>query len=223
MDGTNLKIDSGRSRVRSHPTRYGGVLFRSRLEARWAAFFDLAGWRWEYEPTDEHGWVPDFFLLPPSGDAIAVEVKPIEWPNDMEKMEEVYKTRPDLEKVRRHTAHDRLVVGAFMPDIYAKYGGHGPTWDACRKVFGLLVSEGWSDGKGGIVPWAEPAVMYEGYGRALDFSAMYGLYQYRMGGEGYRQFKDLERETLDRLWREAGNRTQWRGGAPARRVSLFDD
>ena len=35
--------------MRSHPTTYADVKFRSRLEARWAAFFDLAGWRWEYE------------------------------------------------------------------------------------------------------------------------------------------------------------------------------
>jgi hypothetical protein len=42
------------------PTRYGGVQFRSRLEARWAAFFDLAGWRWQYEPIDLAGWIPDF-------------------------------------------------------------------------------------------------------------------------------------------------------------------
>lgn len=44
----------------SHPTWYGAVRFRSRLEARWAAFFDLQGWRWEYEPLDLLGWTPDF-------------------------------------------------------------------------------------------------------------------------------------------------------------------
>ena len=39
---------------------YANVLFRSRLEARWAAFFDLIGWNWEYEPIDLEGWTPDF-------------------------------------------------------------------------------------------------------------------------------------------------------------------
>lgn len=29
------------------PTTYQHTLFRSRLEARWAAFFDLVGWRFE--------------------------------------------------------------------------------------------------------------------------------------------------------------------------------
>lgn len=49
------------------PTRYKGILFRSRLEARWAAFFDLAGWKWEYEPFDLNGWIPDFRVTFPCG------------------------------------------------------------------------------------------------------------------------------------------------------------
>jgi hypothetical protein len=32
--------------------RYAGVRFRSRLEARWAGFFDGIGSRWNYEPFD---------------------------------------------------------------------------------------------------------------------------------------------------------------------------
>ena len=30
--------------IKAIPTTYAGVRFRSRLEARWAAFFDLCGW-----------------------------------------------------------------------------------------------------------------------------------------------------------------------------------
>lgn len=59
------------------------LLFRSRLEARWAAFFDLAGWKWEYEPIDLNGWTPDFRITFPcshsecSGNhTLLVEVKP---------------------------------------------------------------------------------------------------------------------------------------------------
>ena len=32
------------------PTEYAGCLFRSRLEARWAVFFDTLNIKWEYEP-----------------------------------------------------------------------------------------------------------------------------------------------------------------------------
>ena len=34
------------------PTVYKGYRFRSRLEARWAVFFDACGAKWEYEPED---------------------------------------------------------------------------------------------------------------------------------------------------------------------------
>jgi hypothetical protein len=59
------------------PTRYNGVKFRSRLEARWAAFFEQCGWPWEYEPFDLEGWIPDFLIKGAS--PCLVEVKPITW------------------------------------------------------------------------------------------------------------------------------------------------
>lgn len=69
--------------IKAHKTFYNGVWFRSRLEARWAAFFDLIGWQWEYEPIDLVGWSPDFRLefqcghseCPPNHVLLA-EVKP---------------------------------------------------------------------------------------------------------------------------------------------------
>jgi len=64
--------------MRAIPTVYRGVRFRSRLEATWAAFFDLVGWEWRYEPIDLAGYIPDFVLYRPG--PILVEVKPIlEW------------------------------------------------------------------------------------------------------------------------------------------------
>lgn len=48
--------------IKAHPTMYNGVMFRSRLEATWAAYFDLMRWEWEYEPIDLVGWVPDFYV-----------------------------------------------------------------------------------------------------------------------------------------------------------------
>jgi hypothetical protein len=45
-------------------TRYKGFHFRSRLEARWAVFFDAMGLQWEYEPEgfdlDGVNYLPDF-------------------------------------------------------------------------------------------------------------------------------------------------------------------
>lgn len=48
-------------------TYYNGYRFRSRLEARWAVFFDEIGVRYEYEPeglvlSDGGHYLPDFYL-----------------------------------------------------------------------------------------------------------------------------------------------------------------
>ena len=48
-------------------TEYKGYRFRSRLEARWAIFFDACGVDWEYEPEgydlgDGLYYLPDFLL-----------------------------------------------------------------------------------------------------------------------------------------------------------------
>jgi hypothetical protein len=65
--------------MKAIPTTYRGIQFRSRLEATWAAFFDAAGWQWEYEPFDMDGWIPDFALASAltAPEPVLVEVKPI--------------------------------------------------------------------------------------------------------------------------------------------------
>ena len=63
-------------------TEYRGYKFRSRLEARWAVFFDALGIKWEYEPEgfefkDGTKYLPDFYL--PGYDSkkgVYCEVKP---------------------------------------------------------------------------------------------------------------------------------------------------
>jgi len=53
--------------IKAIETRYKGYRFRSRLEARWAVFFDAIGMKWEYEvegfDLGVYGWyLPDFWL-----------------------------------------------------------------------------------------------------------------------------------------------------------------
>lgn len=61
--------------IKAIPTVYGARQFRSRLEAKWASFFDQAGWQFEYEPFDLGEWSPDFLLRGKT--QVLVEVKPI--------------------------------------------------------------------------------------------------------------------------------------------------
>ena len=53
--------------IKAIETRYKGYRFRSRLEARWAVFFDYLGIEWQYEPEgydlgDAGKYLPDFYL-----------------------------------------------------------------------------------------------------------------------------------------------------------------
>lgn len=57
------------------PTNYRCAQFRSRLEAKWASFFDHMGWVWEYEPLDLSGYIPDF-ILTNFHKPLLVEIKP---------------------------------------------------------------------------------------------------------------------------------------------------
>lgn len=70
--------------IRAIDTQYKGFLFRSRLEARWAVYFDALGLRWTYEEqgyTLENGdwYLPDFFL---TDAGMWAEVKSGPFPSD---------------------------------------------------------------------------------------------------------------------------------------------
>jgi len=59
-------------------TEYNGVLFRSRLEARWAIFFDACNLNWIYEPecfilSNTQKYTPDFYI---KDFDLYIEVKP---------------------------------------------------------------------------------------------------------------------------------------------------
>ena len=75
------------SRLKALPTTYRRVQFRSRLEARWAVFFDQLELHWEYEPQgfvldnrkDKHPdscYCPDFLVRTPQGEDMWIEIKP---------------------------------------------------------------------------------------------------------------------------------------------------
>lgn len=62
-------------------TAYKGYNFRSRLEARWAVFFDHLGVKWEYEPEgfeiDGQRYLPDFRTISPQRLVSWYEIKPL--------------------------------------------------------------------------------------------------------------------------------------------------
>lgn len=93
--------------IKAIETRYNGYKFRSRLEARWAVFFDELGIKYEYEPegyTLEDGtkYLPDFLIFvrhrsyEDEWDPVFVEVKGVLGPNDLHKVEMLSKVHPVL-------------------------------------------------------------------------------------------------------------------------------
>ena len=89
------------------PTLYKDIQFRSRLDARWAAFFDLLGWDWAYEPIDLPGWIPDFVLFSLMCQDVFVEVKPI---SSFKEFEDEKKIVDSIKKTS-HSGDQILVLG----------------------------------------------------------------------------------------------------------------
>lgn len=75
--------------IKAIETKYKGYKFRSRLEARWAVFFDALGVQWEYEKEgydlgDAGYYLPDFWLPETKS---YLEIKPLDCaPNAVEKV-----------------------------------------------------------------------------------------------------------------------------------------
>jgi hypothetical protein len=115
--------------IKAIETRYKGYRFRSRLEARWAVFFDHLGLRWQFEPEGfdltERGlgyYLPDFFLPDLN---YWIEVKPDNFDDEV-----AYKK---LAYVTQATKSQGLVV-AGEPYInvelgsFEHYGNAGDRW-----------------------------------------------------------------------------------------------
>lgn len=64
-------------KIKPIPTFFDGVMFRSKLEARWAYFFNLCKIKWQYElegyEFDDIKYLPDFYLPETK---ILIEIKP---------------------------------------------------------------------------------------------------------------------------------------------------
>lgn len=105
--------------IKAIPTEYKGYRFRSRLEARWAIFFDACGVEWEYEPEgfdlgDGLYYLPDFLLHGVDGrdgGDLYVEVKGQMTDEDAEKIVRFAKMGMDDPNVYGKSKTAILVVG----------------------------------------------------------------------------------------------------------------
>jgi hypothetical protein len=125
-------------------TNYNGYKFRSRLEAKWALFFDLSHIKYIYEPegfiVDGKPYLPDFYLpetyLRSISKGVYVEIKPEKGLFVHDKFtrnlvvfedEPMYNLFDFSETPDYNLAHKR----EFRNSGYQIY----PFWDDCMKIF----------------------------------------------------------------------------------------
>lgn len=190
----------------SIPTMYAGIMFRSRLEAKWAAFFDLAGWRWQYEPLDLAGYIPDFILLMPNG-PIAVEVKPLLW-----SAHDVGAIYVACKKMGAWpvSSGEALLVGACLPVV--------PDM-SCFESIGMIrepyTKEGGAVGCGSV--WSYSFVFRCRKCSMVSVASSAGHWMCRVNGcydgDHYLDYVNGEAEgtPVEDMFRKASNMTQWRG------------
>ena len=132
-------------------THYNGYRFRSRLEARWAVFFDAAGIEYEYEPegyvlSDGTCYLPDFYL---PWFHMYVEIKPGNMDDEYyeeakHKLEQLFYGKCFSEKGEGIVAalmigdpysaykNDQMYIYVNYlnrdPECIAQYGKEGATW-----------------------------------------------------------------------------------------------
>lgn len=170
------------------PTTYKSTRFRSRLEARWAAFFDLLGWSWVYEPFDGDGWIPDFLIEGPA--PVLIEVGPcIDRPD--------YETKAE-DGANRHVLMPTLVLGVSPTPSF------DPEW--LHPTAGLLTRDGEWDVTSSTARWAACHVC-----REFGVYHTTGSFRLRPCGDhdGDNHLGYLASSELSHLWRLAGNDVQW--------------
>ena len=161
---------------------YRGLRFRSRVEATWAAFFDIVRWPWEYSSIHVGEYVPAFVLHFPQA-PVLIDVMTISgdaW--------DLQKYVGQLEAAT--WAGEKLIVGAALFEGY--------TWSGATTI-GLLLddSAGWDE------------AVFESCGGcgSYSFFSATGSYHCRVNGcyDG-KHFIGLEDHAINvRRWREASN------------------
>jgi hypothetical protein len=196
------------------PTVFRGVKFRSRLEAKWAAFFEACRWRWRYEPIDLPGWIPDFAL---GWKPTLVEVKPFYHGDDF----------TDVLRECENAGHHGPVVllGAeprFMDwsilDLYNQAPPIGwiAEWWETNGVPGWVVWDlnfGYTEGNGELglcsMDGAWSNIIWEAPPYAADGCTHPNKWA-RVSAESNHRGMPAVGKLCECLWTDACNQTQWR-------------
>jgi hypothetical protein len=169
-------------------TPYRGITFRSRLEAQWAAFFDIVGWRWVYEPISYQGWLPDFAIEAKGSplNTLLCEVKPA-----FERPEAVF-AKIDAAA----PAHLEVLVLGLGP-----FAGCGPSLGWIRERQPSASDSEWED------------AVTTNIGVTCGIAHAFGSYRCRISGvpdDGGSGMWQPQLEQLEKWWGEAHEAVQWK-------------
>lgn len=178
------------------PTIYKNYKFRSRLEAKWAMFFDLLGWKYEYEPCDLKGWIPDFVLIGAKTNTL-VEIKPFTKYEDFD----VDKLKQSLIKTELESS-EILLLG-LRPLIELIIGE-----DIIAPHLGWILEPWTYDGN---IKYIDSACVFNYYDKKWGFWSQYGSWVDRITGlhDGDHLLEIPNHDAIQSLWARAVNLSQW--------------
>lgn len=190
-----------RYNVKAVQTKYNNRIFRSRLEATWAALFDLLDWDWEYEPFDLDGWFPDFIVSNKKHGKgeLLIEVKPYILGEDLKDPDH----KETKEKIKKCTDKECLLVGIspFDHDL-----------DCC---LGHFVNSEWNGDDYCILSYLtkmEENTTYKPIKNQYDVFSHYGSYQFRLSGEydGDHHLHAVFYSAINHKWGKAKEMTRYK-------------
>jgi len=184
---------------------YKGRQYRSRLEARWASFFDLVGWRFEYEPYDLPGWIPDFAIYNHEDQEMLVEVKPYST------IEEFSKTESQIHNALREGDKEECEI--LLLGVSIKEEGYSIGFPS----LGWLMYYTPEDVEFTSMPCSE--AVFNCYNGEWGFYSGEGSWDDRITGkyDGNRYVHPPTSNEVLKLWNEAANITQWKSPRKRRR------
>lgn len=179
-------------------TNYKGINFRSRLEAKWACFFDKLGWDWQYEPYDMNGWIPDFILIGKKKTTL-VEVKPFE------RLDEFKEAINKILTAQTRSNNDRKEV--LLLGTTPKYQASGMNFP----MLGWMNDTEWCPNENDPCDNFDEALINNGPGGYGFFHSTMS-YEDRITGEyqGDHHLSDPDPDIIMRMWSVATNTVQYR-------------
>lgn len=183
-------------------TPYAGLTFRSRIEAKWAVMFDKLDWKWEYEPLDLDGYIPDFVLQ--FHEPLLVEVK----------------AELSLRELNAHTdkversgwQHEALIVGA-SPALKTLHPFEARSPGDSFGLLGERPHDLGDDGEDIQREWDTAVLFHCGICERTSLRSAGGSFQCRLngcashGGDSHDFPIDFD---LDAMWRSVHDRTAWK-------------